>query len=405
MMLNRFPHPVLLFSYIGHSLDHIFMLIYPTAVIAMTETFGWSYGEMVALMTPSVVLFGAGAIPAGWLADRWSARGMLVIMFFGLGGASVLTGLARTPLEVGLGLAAIGTFASIYHPVATTVVVRYATRRGRDLGINGVFGGLGMVLAPFMTGILTTSLGWRAAFVVPGVFGLAVGLAFVWMVREITPGETAEKTSAGNGGNGRSVLPVFIAIVVAGACVGFLFQTETVAMPKVFEQRLTFLGGSLSLVGGFAGAGFLLGAAAQFGGGLLADRFSMKRLLFIALAVEVPITLLAAQAWDWPLFALTILMVVFTLGLQPVMDSLVAHYVPPSWHARAFGARFLVAIVIGSAAVPAVGWIFDATGGFGWMFIGLGGIAAVGALVATLLPSERRAPVPAGPSEAAGPAI
>ncbi len=114
----------------------------------------------------------------------------------------------------------------------------------------------------------------------------------------------------------------------------------------------------------------------------------MKRLVLLALSVEVPVMLLAAGAWDWPLFGLTLVMVVFTLGLQPVMDCLVAHYVPVSWHARAYGARFLVAIVVGSAAVPVVGWIFDATGGFGWLFIGLAVIAAAGAATAALLPRD-----------------
>jgi MFS family permease len=136
---------------------------------------------------------------------------------------------------------------------------------------------------------------------------------------------------------------------------------------------------------------FLLGAAAQFGGGLLADRFSLKKLIMIGLSVEVPVLLLAAQAWDWPLFGLSIVMVVFTLGLQPVMDCLIAHYVPAAWHARAYGARFLVAIVVGSAAVPVVGWVFDTTGGFGWLFAGLAAVAAIGVSMAATLPRDRAA--------------
>lgn len=366
------------------------MLIFPTAVLAMGSDFGMEFAELIPLMLPSVILFGAGAIPAGWLGDRWSARGTLIIMFFGLGASSIATGLAQSPLQLALGLAAIGLFASIYHPVATAVVVRYATRRGRDLGINGIFGGLGIAAGPFVAGLLTAAYGWRAAFIVPGVFGIAVGLAFVWFVREITPVAKTEGRQAENGGNGGSVLPVFIAIVVAGVCVGFLYQTETIAIPKVFEQRLTFLEGSLSAVGMMAAAIFVFGAAAQYGGGLLSDRFSMKRLLALALAVQIPITLMAARAWEMPLFAIAILMVVFTLGLQPVVDSLVAHYVPPAWHARAYGARFLAAIVVSSASVPAIAWVFDATGAFDWLFYGLMGIAAFGAITAMTLPSERR---------------
>ena len=356
----------------------------------MGVDFGWDYGELIQLMLPSVILFGAGAIPAGWLGDRWSARGTLIIMFFGLGVSSVLTGLAQSPLQLAIGLGAIGLFASIYHPVATAVVVRYATRRGRDLGINGVFGGLGIASGPLVAGLLTAAFGWRAAFIIPGVVGIGVALAFVWIVREIAPAKKVTDGHAENGGYRGPVLPVFVAIVVAGVCVGFLFQTETIAFPKVFEQRLTFLEMAVWAVGGMAFGVFVIGAAAQFGGGLLSDRFSMKRLLALALTLQIPITFFAAQAWELPLFGIAILMVVFTLGLQPVVDSLVAHYVPPSWHARAYGARFLAAIVVSSAAVPAVGWVFDATGEFNWLFYGLMGISAFGAVTALTLPSESR---------------
>ena len=389
-MPRRLPHPALIFSYIGHSLDHIFMLIYPTAVLAMTNTFGWDYGEMVALMTPSVVLFGAGAIPAGWLADRWSARGMLTIMFLGMGAASVATGLARDPIEVALGLAAIGVFASIYHPVATAVVVRYATQRGRDLGINGVFGGIGIGSGPLIAGFLTSTLGWREAFIIPGVVCMGVGIAFAWIVREIVPSDAANRHASGVRGNWREVALIFALIVIAGVCVAFLFQSETTAMPKIFAQRLTFLDGDLFWIGLSTAVVFYFGAAAQYGGGLLADRFHMKWLVAGALTLQVPICWMAVHAADWPMFAVAALMAVFTLGLQPVVDSLVAHYVPPAWHARAFGMRFLAGIVTSSIAVPAVGWIHIATGDFAWMFVGLGGIAAIGVGVASLLPSERR---------------
>ncbi|MBT3360967.1 MAG: MFS transporter [Rhodospirillales bacterium] len=390
MTPRRSIHPVLLFSFIGHSLDHLFMLIFPTAVLAMEADFGMGFAELIPLMLASVVLFGLGAIPAGWLGDRWSARGTLIIMFFGLGISSIATGLAQSPLQLALGLGAIGLFASIYHPVATAVVVRYATRRGRDLGINGIFGGLGIAAGPFVAGLLSAAFGWRAAYIIPGVFGIIVGLAFIWFVREIAPAAKTKDEKSANGGNGGSVLPAFIAIVIAGVCVGFLYQAETIAIPKVFELRLTFLGGELSAVGMMAAAIFVFGAAAQYGGGLLSDRFSMKRLLALSLVIQIPVTFLAAQMWDIPLFVVAILMAVFTLGLQPVVDSLVALYVPPSWHARAYGVRFLAAIVVSSASVPVVAWIFDATGAFDWLFYGLMGIAAFGAITALTLPSEKR---------------
>ncbi len=402
-MAIRFPHPVLTFSCIGHSLDHIFMAIYPTTVIAIMAEFDRPFGELIAFMTPSVFLFGAGAIPAGWMADRWSARGMLIIMFLGMGAASILTGLARDPFEVAFGLAAIGVFASIYHPVATAVVVRYATQRGRDLGINGVFGGIGIGSGPLIGGVLTGTLGWREAFIIPGIVSILVGLAFAWMVREIVPSDAANKHASGVRGNWREVALIFALIVIAGVCVSFFFQSETVSIPKIFDQRLTFLAEDpeqrVWQIGLFAALVFYFGAAAQYGGGLLADRFHMKWLVAGALFLQLPVCWLALHATGWPMFTIAVFMAVFTLGLQPVVDSLVAHYVPSAWHARAFGMRFLAGIVASSAAIPAIAWIHTVTGDFVWLFVTLGGIAAIGVGIASLLPSERRVAVAGGPAE------
>ncbi|NIR61247.1 MAG: MFS transporter, partial [Gammaproteobacteria bacterium] len=107
----------LLFLNVGHAYDHFFMLIYPTAVIALAGEFSQSYGALLALATVGFVAFGAGTLPAGWLGDRWSRTGMMTVFFLGVGAAAILTGLARTPFEIAVGLGLIGLFASIYHPI------------------------------------------------------------------------------------------------------------------------------------------------------------------------------------------------------------------------------------------------------------------------------------------------
>lgn len=65
------------FVNLAHLVDHKFMLIFPTAVLAMEADFGRSYGELLALSLGGFIAFGAGSIPAGWLGDRWSRRHML----------------------------------------------------------------------------------------------------------------------------------------------------------------------------------------------------------------------------------------------------------------------------------------------------------------------------------------
>ena len=74
-----------LFLNLGHALDHLLMLIFPTVVLAMGAELGRGYADLLPLSLGGFIAFGAFSIPAGWLADRWSRRGMMVVFFFGIG--------------------------------------------------------------------------------------------------------------------------------------------------------------------------------------------------------------------------------------------------------------------------------------------------------------------------------
>jgi hypothetical protein len=61
---------------LAHLLDHFFLLIFPTAVLAISQEWQLSFSQLLPLTLPAMAIFGLGALPAGWLADRWSRRGM-----------------------------------------------------------------------------------------------------------------------------------------------------------------------------------------------------------------------------------------------------------------------------------------------------------------------------------------
>ena len=94
---RRAARLALIFSSIGHVYAHMFMLLFPTVVLALEKQWQLPYGELMLLLLPASILFGAGALPAGWLGDRWSAPKMMVIYFLGTGGAAVLSGWCPPP--------------------------------------------------------------------------------------------------------------------------------------------------------------------------------------------------------------------------------------------------------------------------------------------------------------------
>ena len=382
---------VLTFASVGHAYAHLFMVLYPTVVLALESEFAMTYGELIALALGGYILFGAAALPAGWLGDRWSARGMMATMFFGLSFASIATGFASSPLQIGLGLAAIGVFAAIYHPVGIAIVVRYGARRGQALGINGIFGGIGVAIGALAAGVLTDLLSWRAAFIIPGIVSFLTGVAFLAFVPKIVRAEAAGQTLGSDPVpeiKRADVVPVLALIILASVCAGLIYQSASVGMPKIFATRLEFLDGAVLGVGGLVSLVYLIGAGGQLFGGWFADRYPLRRVFAIIFMLHIPLLILAAGAANWAMLLLALGIVTLGSSVQPVADSLVAQHVPSRWHATAFGARFVASLGVSACSIPLVGLIFDTTGGFVWLFVVMSALAIVAAAVALLLPRE-----------------
>ena len=387
------PSPLLAqgFSNVGHSYSHILTILYPTVVIALEKAWGASYGELLALMLAGQILFGVAALPAGWFGDKWSMVGMMVAFFIGTGLAGVLTGFADTPFEIGLGLALIGLFASIYHPVGMAWLVRNATNRGKALGFNGIFGAFGLALGPLIAGALTDFISWRAAFIIPGatcaVFGVA--LFVLWRIGYVQDTHVDLKPVPAPSRN--HAVRAFFVLSLTMLCVGVIGQTLTFIMPKLFADKAQSITG-----GGALGAGslvtivYLFAAMAQYAGGHLADRFSMKRVYIVCFAIQAPILILAAALENWPLLFVATAMVFVNTGSVPAENGLLALYTPAKWRGTAFGAKFVLALGVSALAIPLVAVLYDGTGGFFWVFVTLSALAAVVAIAGAMLPTERR---------------
>ena len=392
-MVGRSAYLSMAFSNIGHLLTHLLMLLYPTVVLALEGRWGLTYGELLTLSVPGYVLYGLAALPAGWLGDRWSAEAMMVIFFLGSGAAAIFTGLADSPLALGLGLGLIGVFGAIYHPVGVAWLVRNAENRGRVLGWNGIFGSIGVGAASFVAAALISVGSWRAAFIVPGMVCLAVGAALSFFVRSghVVARKTDRKPEPEPGR--ADIRRAFIVLSVTMLSAGTIWQVLTVMMPKLFDQRLAGLthGGMLG-TGGFVSLVFLVSGAMQIVGGFLADRYSLRRIYLLAWAAQIPVLFVVMRMAELPLFAAITLIFCLEVITSPAENSLLVRYTPGRWRATAFGAKFVLSIGVAAAGVPLVGIIHDATGDFVWLFAILGVLATIVVIAALFLPRDDRRP-------------
>src|SRR5882672_2189562 len=182
------------FINLGHLLDHLVMLVFPTVVIALGREWNRPYSEMLPLALGGFIAFGAFALPAGWLADHWSRYRMMAVFFFGIGASLALTGFAKEPWQIAAGLTLTGMFAAIYHPVGIAMLVAAPKNLGMALGWNGLWGNLGLAFAAIVSGALMDLWGWRAAFFIPGLLAMAAGVAFLLLVPDPGPVEKKSKT-------------------------------------------------------------------------------------------------------------------------------------------------------------------------------------------------------------------
>ena len=379
-----------LYLNLGHFLDHLFMLIFASvAALHLTSEWGMTYAELVPYATPGFIAFGVCAIAAGWIADKWSREGMIVIFFIGIGASSLLTGLADNPLHIAIGLTLIGVFAAIYHPVGLSLVVEGRARTGVPLAVNGIYGNMGVASAALLTGFLIDTAGWRSAFILPGAVSIAIGIGY-WMF--VAGGRRETGTESLDGIQARTIAAaptrgelqrVFAIIFFTTALGGLIFQSTTFALPRVFAERLGEFAASASLVGWYAFLVFSLAALAQLLIGYLVDRHSI-RIVFAVVALFQAVFFFVMIRLDGLaalLVAFAFMFVVF--GQIPINDVLVGRMAKSEWRSRAYALRYLITFSVMASAVPLIGWVHGSWG-FDRLFLILS-LAATLIFAATLL--------------------
>jgi MFS family permease len=384
MTHNRWLVP---FLNLGHLLDHLVMLVFPTAVVALGREWGRPYSELLPLALGGFIAFGAFAIPAGWLADHWSRYRTMVIFYFGIGASLFLTGFAQSPWHVAAGLTLTGAFAAIYHPVGIAMLVANPAKMGRVLGWNGLWGNLGLAAAALFTGALVDFAGWRAAFFVPGLACIAAGAGFLLLVND--PGKVKKTSSTiGLHVDSRTMARIFAVLLVATACGGIIFNSTTVSMPKVFDERLQALTQTNFGIGVLVAVVYTVAAFAQVAMGALIDRFELKRLMIGVALAQIPLLALAANMQGWAMLGAAVLMMLAVFGQIPLNDAIVGKYCADEYRARVLAVRYVVSLGVASVAVPMIAILHRTEGGFSNVFLVLAALAAGMLAVSLFFPSR-----------------
>jgi MFS family permease len=408
-------------SAIIHGLVHASVLMLPPLLGDLQRTYRVSLLQVLAVANAMYLVYGLAAVPAGFLADRFGSRRMLVTAAGGCGLALMLTAAAPNFAVLAIGLIGLGICAGVYHPSGLSLLSRgvAAGERGRAIGIHGAGGSLGEALAPAWAAFFAAMFDWRIGFLAAGVLAFACALLAASLPAEVGhdhdhgdhhhhhfgAGVVAETGPSLLGLPPRRPSPSLAGTLraFASALAGFWHTTSLrwllaalVAAGFVYRGFLTFL--SLHMAAGGAGVAasyvmsgvLVVGMLAQRWGGELADRRQRERLFVGLTALMPPVLIGLAFAHGAAAIALALVCGFVWAVAQPVANALTAAYARPADHGLLYGIQFAVTFGVGSFATTGGGFLLEA-GGTRLVMLGLAAVALVQlAAVAALLAAATR---------------
>jgi len=394
--------PTTLLLNAGHALDHLFLLIFATAVGAIAADWGMIWQDLMPYTVGAFVMFGIGSLPAGRLGDLWGRRAMMVIFFLGMGGAGLLIALSSGVWSLAAALTLMGVFSSIYHPVGIPMLVQHSPNPGFTIGVNGLFGNLGIAVAAILTGVLVKHAGWRAAFAVPGALALLCALLFVALVpkEEMAPAKRPTKSVD----LPRAVMARVLGVMtLAAISSSLIFNFTTNGNGQLLAERLRGLIDDPATLGVLLAVVYTIASFAQLVVGKLIDRYPLKWVYLPIVAAQVPLFLLAASTGGWPLYVTVLAFMAFVFGAIPFVDAMIVQYVDDRMRSRVAGIRLAISFGVASTAVYLLGPVVKGSG-FTTLLLLMAGISLLTTTFVSFLPGcvPRPVMVAATPAPAAG---
>lgn len=374
---------------LAHALDHLFLLIFATAVLKISQDLGVKrWEDLMPYASGMFFLFGIASYPAGKLAEKWGRRQMMLVFFAGLFGAALIVALSQTPLQLAIGLALIGLFASIYHPVGIPMLLQNTNQPGLVIGVNGLVGNLGVAIASILTSFLVAQWGWRSAFIVPAAIAAILGLFFAFFTSKIATTPANPISNPKKDKHREPVGHVFLIMTITSATGSLLFNFTTNGNTQVLTERLSSILNDPTQIGSLLFLVYLLASFSQLVVGKLLDKVNLKKLYLWIVALQIPILFLATYSNGWFFYFLLIALMIFIFGAIPFTDAILTQYVNDSMRSRIMGMRLAVSFSISSIAVWLLGPLVKA-GGFTTLFTIMTCIALITLLAISFLPSNQ----------------
>ncbi len=363
--MDKRQRSILITACYGHFMSHVNMMVFPAVLLPMAEQLNLNMTDALGISFWMYLLFGITALPWGVAADRWGAGPFMGLFYLGAGISALAAAwwIDSADMLV-ISLAALGLFSGIYHPTGLGLISKEMSRVSMALGYNGIFGNLGLAVAPLVAGVFNFFFGPESVYILLGIMNLG-GVAFMKIFPIVYTHSDDTSTTVDDD---NTMLKGFLILLVAMTLGGIAYRGATVILPAYFELKNQAVFQWLSSITGWSLSTnlvatvvifliYLMGMVGQYTGGRLAERYDPRYCYLIFHGVTVPMALLMALTADLPLILLAMVYLFFLLGMQPIENTLVARFSPRRFHHSAYGTKFILTFGIGAFAVKMVGVI------------------------------------------------
>ena len=370
--MERFEKQAIAYTSACHGLVHILEVTYGVILVSIAQEFGASFFVLGVLANILGFAFGATALPAGFLTDRFGERRLLILCCLGMGVAAIAVGLSPSIYILGAALAVLGLALGIYHPTGAAFIARVATQRGLAFGYLGVAGNIGLALGPLLAGVIASFMGWRAAYFIFAIPAFFLAAMFFFSTR--TEANFTQQSTTETGAERSSLRPVIVPlglIFCASILNGFIYRGTVTFLPLYLSQQihLTFLNlDSVLIAGSFTTIALIFGVGGQFLGGYLLERRRHESLVFATALVVVPLLVVVGNSAGLVLMIAASAFAFFYFMGQPIYNCLIADYSPTDWRGRVYGISFFCAFGLGSFSASILGYVADRLG-TNWVFM------------------------------------
>ncbi len=306
----------------------------------------------------------------GALSDRIGRKSMMLRSSFGMALVVWLIGLVTNPWQL-LGLRLLQGLVSGFMPASTAYMASVVPRErsGWALGMLGTGSVAGTVLGPLVGGALARVMGYRPIFFLTSVSCILGGVVVVLTIHEkFTPVKREKRDDQVSGFKVLAAYPVVLAMAV----VLFMNMFSMMTAEPILARYLQSLKAPAEWVSFLSGVVFSMTGVANIIVapivGRITDRIGAKRVLAFCLAGASIMYLAQGIATaTWQMIVMRFVLGLFTGGLQPAVNGLLARSVPREIQGRIFGLTSS-AVFIGNTVGPLVGGVVAASLGLRAVF-------------------------------------